>query len=549
MSPTPLAEARSYAQRHLKHAVERSDLDQARAWLGMWELLEATSIEESAAPADPVQQPNESATVLPLEVLEPAVDLSVEVPAEEAPSSVVTLEPEPAAEPPAPEQSQTEERPQAAELPKATVPATPRPSERPQRPLVEEALRAWCERVLEVLDDKHERTPEWTCRIKSLMCQGNALHSKASYYGLDGVLNDELGRLAEETPGTFIAVRRAKRYSDEDWRALAEAFAGMELAERAIAFLESDPPIGADERKPLVMHAAAAQSMVYRWFHRRTITCDKQAQDLKTRIEALQGDQFYIPWWNTQDTSDEKVAESAKGLPKLLQALEGKVADYRVKHNKGAQCREALERVAKMFQSDNVSPDSFASDLCKAVDGALEAGVPPSNKELRNLLEGYLSFLDGLQHAQGKKLRENLQKDADLRIAKHQVLADDDPESEDGDELLREVVSLVEGKRMLFVGGNKGQTHRIPDYKKRLKLADFQWPDMEPDGKPTTIRPMLEKHDIVVYVIRFSRHAYKSLLDEAKELGKATITLPRGLGFNTLVRELHAQLPRPANGA
>ncbi|MBW7927232.1 MAG: hypothetical protein H3C58_03900, partial [Fimbriimonadaceae bacterium] len=307
MSPTPLAEARSYAQRHLKHAVERSDLDQARAWLGMWELLEATSIEESAAPADPVQQPNESATVLPLEVLEPAVDLSVEVPAEEAPSSVVTLEPEPTAEPPAPEQSQTEERPQAAELAKATVPATPRPSERPQRPLVEEALRAWCERVLEVLDDKHERTPEWTCRIKSLMCQGNALHSKASYYGLDGVLNDELGRLAEETPATFIAVRRAKRYSDEDWRALAEAFAGMELAERAIETLEANPHIGALDRKALIVHAAAAVAMVSRWYERMGLTCDEQARQLKNRIEYLQGARFRIAWWDRQNTSDEQV--------------------------------------------------------------------------------------------------------------------------------------------------------------------------------------------------------------------------------------------------
>lgn len=549
MSQSTLALARAYAQQQLKLAVEVADIVQARAWLGMWEILEGTTTPEPPAVPELVVEAAEPVPVMPLEVVEPPVALAVAFPPPEIPATVVVPDPDPVAEvPPTPEPTKPQPE-SAAQVPKVEPSAVPKPKEPSQLPLVKEALRAWCERVREVLDDKHARTPDWICRVKSLMCQGNALYGKASPYALDGVLKDELGRLAEETPGNFIAARRPKKFSDTDWKELAEAFAGMEFAERAVAFVEGDPPISADERKALVIHAAAAQSMVYRWFAHRTVTCDKQAQDLKSRIEKLQADKFYIPWWNLQETSDDKVHESAKGLQKLLQTLEHKVKDHRVKHDKTAQCKEALERVAAMFQSGNLSPDSFANDLCKAVDGALEAGVPPSNKELRNQLEGYLSFLEGLQHAQGKKLREHLQKDADLRIAKHQVLAEDDPESEDGDEMLKEVVSLVEGKRMLFVGGNKGQTYRIPEYKKRLKLADFQWPDMEPDGKPATVRPLLEKQDIVVYVIRFSRHSYKSLLDEAKELGKATVTLPRGLGFNTLVRELHAQLPRPANGA
>lgn len=545
MSSSHLIEARTYAQSHLTNAVQNGNLEQARAWLGMWELLEAIAIEGAQATQATTTIAVEAAPESQPEVIEPSVEPDAEpaVQGSVDESSVPESDPIPATV------GNPQEEPAPAPVLGSPSPVPVPAKARSQQPEVAEALRAWCQRVMEVLDDKHERTLDWTCRVKSLMCQGNALHSKASSYGLDSVLNDELGRLAEETPSTFIAVRRAKKYSDADWKELAEAFAGMEFAERAIAFLEGDPPISADERKPLIMHAAAAQSMVYRWFHKRTITCDKQAQDLKSRIENLQANQFYIPWWNTQETSDDKVHESAKGLQKLLATLESKVKSHRAKHDKSAQCKAALERVAEMFQSSNVAPDAFGANLCNAVDAALEAGVPPSNKELRALLEGYLSFLDGLKHAQGKKLRENLQKDADLRIAKHLTLVEDDPEPEDGDEMLKEVIRLVEGKRMLFVGGNKGQTHRIPDYKKRLKLADFQWPDMEPDGKSSTVRPLLEKNDIVVYVIRFSRHAYKSLIDEAKQLGKTPIVLPRGLGFNTLVRELHAQLPRPANGS
>lgn len=549
MSQSTLALARSYAQQQLKLAVEVADIVQARAWLGMWEILEGTTTPEPPAVPELVVEAAEPVPVMPLEVVEPTVALAVAVTPPEIPATVVVPDPDPVAEvPPTPEPTKPQPE-SAAQVPKVEPSAVPKPKEPSQLPLVKEALRAWCERVREVLDDKHARTPDWICRVKSLMCQGNALHSIASRYNLAEVLDDELGRLAEETPSSFIAVRRAKRYSDADWKELAEAFAGMEFAERAIGILEANQHIGTIDRKDLIVHAAAAVAMVCRWYERKGPTCDEQARQLKNRIEYLQGARFRIAWWDSQGTSDQQVLESAKGLPKLLSAFEVRIQEHRAKEDKGTQCKEALERVAAMFQSDNLSPDSFANDLCKAVDGALEAGVPPSNKELRNQLEGYLSFLEGLQHAQGKKLREHLQKDADLRIAKHQVLAEDDPESEDGDEMLKEVVSLVEGKRMLFVGGNKGQTYRIPEYKKRLKLADFQWPDMEPDGKPATVRPLLEKQDIVVYVIRFSRHSYKSLLDEAKELGKATVTLPRGLGFNTLVRELHAQLPRPANGA
>jgi hypothetical protein len=187
----------------------------------------------------------------------------------------------------------------------------------------------------------------------------------------------------------------------------------------------------------------------------------------------------------------------------------------------------------------------FDEDVLRAkVIAAMEAGVPPSHRELRNLLAGYRFVLEGVTHRDVQKLDQYLQKDALEIIAKKKAPVELTLEEEDPD-LAMKVMTLLphtQGKTLMFVGGSKGQGWRKDEYIRILGLKDMIWPDAEEGTKVTDLSGKVSKADIVCLLIRFSRHSYKSVLDEAKGQGKETVTLPRGYGVNTVIHEMWTQL-------
>ena len=139
-----------------------------------------------------------------------------------------------------------------------------------------------------------------------------------------------------------------------------------------------------------------------------------------------------------------------------------------------------------------------------------------------------------------------------LKLKQPLVVVDRDiAEEPDSPELAQkkaDLRALLQGKTMLFLGGNKGQGRKREDLIELLGLQDLDWPDTDNSTNPGKLTPRVPHADLVCYLIRWSRHSYKQVLDDAKRQGKMIAVLRRGLGLNTVVVDLHAQLIGQRNG-
>ncbi|QYK56561.1 MAG: hypothetical protein KF733_03555 [Fimbriimonadaceae bacterium] len=98
-------------------------------------------------------------------------------------------------------------------------------------------------------------------------------------------------------------------------------------------------------------------------------------------------------------------------------------------------------------------------------------------------------------------------------------------------EVVKAAKARLKGKSLLFIGGSKGQGQRKKEYLTTFELGEFEWPDLEVHSKPESVLPKIERADVVAYLIRFSRHSYKSLVNEARSQGKEVVVMKAGLNL------------------
>lgn len=379
---------------------------------------------------------------------------------------------------------------------------------------------------------------------KAAIADGRALEAEADAVdpGLRSTILNELDifggkwdRLANNKE--FFALNLQRQHDANIWRELAEGYRMLADAEECTLWLESRKDIPAQHFNYLFDACAAAESLVDRVMLDHDLgVWDSQQRDIHARLEAIRPEELKTKWWRrigNDIPSREEMANVARGL-------KGEFLRIRQGANKTRAKETVVAELAKWL-SESVADVNFDNHLLDLVTQAMDDGIPPSDKDLRSMLAGYHYILTGSDNKKVKKLADHLRADAMLDKAKSQEKAvEEEPEANSAE--LEELLPLTRGKTVLFVGGAKGQGWRKNDYVKSMELADLIWPDAEEQTKPSALATNVEKADIVCLLIRFSRHSFKNVIDEAKTAGKMTAILPRGLGLNTIIHELHSQL-------
>ncbi|RYG40431.1 hypothetical protein EON79_22605, partial [bacterium] len=178
-----------------------------------------------------------------------------------------------------------------------------------------------------------------------------------------------------------------------------------------------------------------------------------------------------------------------------------------------ADAMEALkEAIASIEQEGDVE-----ETLVPAVRKCLEAGVRPSDKTLVALCQPYRAVFREMDDRVFGRLNEYLSKTEALLLRKGAPADRDEEVSDEDTEFQRmkeEVMAHLKGKTVLFVGGR-----RIPEKQREVERElgfKLEWPDAEPDTLlHDFIRPA-EKSDVVCFLIRWSRHSYKAVIDYAR---------------------------------
>lgn len=412
------------------------------------------------------------------------------------------------------------------------------------------AIDAFRQRELDLTRRFKQESLPHLAELKALVCLARSLDVQAKASGVEFDLDQALEGLSElldrAQPEGFFAFNRARSYPHALWQELHDAFAALAVAEEALGWLAGAQVPRPDEGK-LLLGCAAAEA----WIRRLAMENDLRFTDeqqirmhrrIEERIDAIQGEtseRIYVPWWKNAENGGPTIGEiraAAAGLDHVLQEYHSRAEKQVVRRAR----EEAMARLHNAFSSGLVDESISTEELRQAVEACLEAGIAPSDKQLRALLEPYRGYLEAIAHPQGDKLLKYLDKDALSHIAKNERLLEIEEEPDD-DTQLEELRSFLKGKTMLFVGG-RCEGERKAMLTRQLGLKELIWPGSERTDDPSRFEPYLAKADVVCLLIRFSRHSYKAVLDRAKAEGKQTCVFKAGLGLRRVVSDLHAQL-------
>lgn len=311
-------------------------------------------------------------------------------------------------------------------------------------------------------------------------------------------------------------------------------------------FASSAPTISQQDRIGLLDRCAAACACVRRMHNECGILpLDAEVEDLAStlhkRLDELRraSGSKPIAWWKTEGEGGPKndlTWASASGIEDAMNAA-----------------MKTMVRSTSRITSLNGLVDlvtgptdpTFAEDLPRRILECIENGVGPTEKKLIEIATPYRQLLQSSEEAADPRFARLLRKigefdrKVDLRVMEVDEIAD-----QSSDELEIKLSSLndhLRNKTLLLIGGNKSRETRRQAIEKALGCA-VDWPVIEEYAHLDKLEPHMLRADVVCMLVRWSRHSYKIVLDEAKRLGKQVAMLPRGTGVNTVVNDLYQQL-------
>lgn len=406
--------------------------------------------------------------------------------------------------------------------------------ERERRIAHGEARKRFFDWSREVLATSAEN-PESSAQLKACVCECRALMAEADRLGdSKELLLEEFNLLREkygsEVVGFFPALQLTSFADPGRWRQLRDTYHLLAEAEQLLPAVESLPR-GAT-RDQAVVELAAVEA----WMHRLWLVVserhDSQQIQLHKRLDELKSPDIYVPFWRSEATggfNDDEIATAAADAPR-------RVADLLVDGEKVQARNTALEDLKSFLASP--PDDEFEPGLEARVQAVLGAGIPASDIRLRDMLRPYAGLLP--THATGplKTLVRYLESQPETIDDEKD---DDDQPDAEFEQKLNELRQFTAGKSILLVGWSKGQEHRRDELKETLQLNELYWPDSEPGSHLDIFEGAVKKADIVLQVIRWSRHGYGQVLQEASRQGKVVGRLPAGLGTRRVVHDLHHQ--------
>lgn len=410
------------------------------------------------------------------------------------------------------------------------------------RPKVKKAVTAFLQKERDFTGRPADWTPEREAILKSLVCEGRGTAEEATQAGMDDayhvlesirIIRDEWNRRTDAAP--FFAFNETRHHRPEIWKELSDAFAALGEAELGLDFVGANE-LAKEDRDEIVLRAAAAEAWIHRLADDEGLGfIDGQQRQVHRRVEEAAGESLFVPWWSTDRRPQRETLE------KEATGISRRVEEIKRKSEAAAGRADAMDALKEAIASIEEEGD-VEETLVPNVRKCLEAGVRPSDKNLVALCQPYRAVFRDQEDKIFDRLNEYLSKTEALLLRKG-APADKDEDVEQDAEFLRKKEAVMEhlkGKTVLFVGGR-----RIPEKQREIERElgfKLEWPDAEPDTLlHDFIRPA-EKSDVVCFLIRWSRHSYKAVIDHARAIGKQTVVIKAGVGVNRLVHDMYSQL-------
>lgn len=332
----------------------------------------------------------------------------------------------------------------------------------------------------------------------------------------------------------------------QEWINFSGAYDFAFRAQATYQFALGSPIVSPVERIGLIDRCAAACACVQRMHKHYGIQpsdpeVDKLASILRAKLAELHTAAGSKPicWWKSEQEGgpkDQATWASASGVGEAMTSVlqttvrsTGRLA--------------SLTKLVDLIRTPT-SP-TFSQDLPRMILECLDNGVGPTDKRLTEHVAPFRSLIQNSAEAADPRFARLFRKIAEIeRKVNVRLLVSAEIVDEASEEINRKLCALKEhlaGKTVLMIGGNRCHAQQRKSIEAALG-CQVDWPVLEEYVHIDKIEPHMLKADVVCMLVRWSRHSYKLVLDEAKRMGKQVAMLPRGVGVNTVVNDLCNQL-------
>jgi hypothetical protein len=233
--------------------------------------------------------------------------------------------------------------------------------------------------------------------------------------------------------------------------------------------------------------------------------------------------------------------------PDLLARIE----KQRARHGpsgRGPEHEEEFNRLRSLLdgirEGRSAEPDWQA--VIEVVEEIVGKGVPPSNREVRELLLPVIDELPDLDDLpQGFRL---VLREIDRFLATHSSRIDADSAPEPTAEV-KEAARLLTGKSVALIGGSRRREAQ-ESLRKTLGLKELIWLETKEHQSVGSFEPLVARSDValVLLAIRWSSHAFGDVKKFCDRHGKLLVRLPGGYSPNQVAAQVVSQCSAQLTG-
>jgi hypothetical protein len=348
--------------------------------------------------------------------------------------------------------------------------------------------------------------------------------------------DQEMVRWADSLTDKFFWLSASSSSTQVDAGLLDDVSGCFETLAEAVALAR-----GALEKQPAVSKAldrllpllSEAQSAVRAAMQRvGASTDDDQLEVFKWLKETTARHRVYVERFMRADDPADSTRWS-----ELLERIESLVPG-------GTSSRQhdpGFERLRAEFARPRGEQDAVLdwSAIIATVDNLIADGVPPSNKELRELL---LPVIDDIPER--SELPAGFQavlREIDRFLATRPNAANTPAPAQPSGEV-KEVARLLRGRSVVLIGGNRRREAQ-ESLKRVLGLKDLVWIETREHQSIDGFEPVVARPDValVLLAIRWSSHAFGDVKQFCERYGKPLVRLPAGYNLNQVAAQILLQ--------
>jgi hypothetical protein len=211
--------------------------------------------------------------------------------------------------------------------------------------------------------------------------------------------------------------------------------------------------------------------------------------------------------------------------------------------NSGRAARLPDAQLSRLRELVKHVPESASDDdwhaLVTIIDEFVNGGIPPSNREIRELLLPVIEELPAANDYPSGFRRVLVEID---RFLATRGVPSRSSISHERSAEVKQAATLLAGKSLVLIGGNRRREAQ-ESLKRALMLKDLIWIETKEHQAVDTFEPLIAREDValVLLAIRWSSHAFGDVKQLCDRHGKLLVRLPGGYNPNQVAAQILSQ--------